>query len=81
MLILFRVGKQRLREAITQAVDYVILLIAGACLGTLTKVDDETFGSTGYTFIVIAICKFKNANLGGHAILVLNMPFCFMTAR
>ncbi|XP_015574815.1 putative white-brown complex homolog protein 30 [Ricinus communis] len=55
-----RVGKQRLREARLQAVDYLILLLAGACLGTLTEVDDETFGSTGYTFTVIAIsllCK------------------------
>ncbi|XP_050230601.1 putative white-brown complex homolog protein 30 [Mercurialis annua] len=55
-----RVGKQRLREARLQAVDYVILLLAGACLGTLTTVDDETFGSTGYTFSVIAVsllCK------------------------
>lgn len=55
-----RVGKQRLREARLQAVDYLILLLAGACLGTLAKVDDETFGSTGYTFTVIAVsllCK------------------------
>lgn len=56
-LILFRVGKQRLREARLQAVDYLILLLAGACLGTLAKVDDETFGSTGYTYTVIAVCK------------------------
>ncbi|XP_020538221.1 putative white-brown complex homolog protein 30 isoform X2 [Jatropha curcas] len=55
-----RVCKQRLREARLQAVDYLILLLAGACLGTLTKVDDETFGSSGYTFTVIAVsllCK------------------------
>ncbi|KAJ4845459.1 putative white-brown complex protein 30 [Turnera subulata] len=55
-----RVGKQRLREARLQAVDYLILLLAGACLGTLAKVDDETFGSTGYTYTVIAVsllCK------------------------
>ncbi|KAK2988799.1 hypothetical protein RJ640_004101 [Escallonia rubra] len=32
-----RVGKQRLREARIQAVDYLILLIAGICLGTLAK--------------------------------------------
>ncbi|KAJ8899734.1 hypothetical protein K2173_019433 [Erythroxylum novogranatense] len=50
-----RVGKQRLREARLQAADYVILLLAGACLGTLAKVDDATFGSTGYTYTVIAI--------------------------
>ncbi|KAF2312128.1 hypothetical protein GH714_028158 [Hevea brasiliensis] len=55
-----RIGKQRLREARLHAVDYVILLLAGACLGTLTKVDDETFGTTGYTFTVISVsllCK------------------------
>ncbi|WCJ34473.1 ABC transporter family protein [Euphorbia peplus] len=55
-----RVSKQRLREAKLVATDYVILLIAGACLGTLSNVDDETFGSKGYTFTVIAIsllCK------------------------
>ncbi|KAE9593184.1 putative sulfate-transporting ATPase [Lupinus albus] len=53
-----RVGKQRLREARTQAVDFLILLLAGLCLGTLAKVSDESFGSTGYTYTVIAVCKF-----------------------
>ncbi|KAJ8751449.1 hypothetical protein K2173_016659 [Erythroxylum novogranatense] len=55
-----RVGKQRLREAKTQAVDYLILLLAGICLGTLAKVSDETFGVSGYTYTVIAVsllCK------------------------
>ncbi|KAL6336411.1 hypothetical protein AAG906_014583 [Vitis piasezkii] len=55
-----RVGKQRLREAKIQAVDYLILLLAGACLGTLAKVSDETFGALGYTYTVIAVsllCK------------------------
>ncbi|KAJ7947844.1 ABC transporter G family-like protein [Quillaja saponaria] len=55
-----RVGKQRLREARTQAVDFLILLLAGICLGTLAKVKDETFGSLGYTYTVIAVsllCK------------------------
>ncbi|KAJ6699167.1 WHITE-BROWN COMPLEX-like protein 30-RELATED [Salix purpurea] len=55
-----RICKQRLREARLQAVDYLILLLAGACLGTLAKVDDETFGSLGYTYTVIAVsllCK------------------------
>lgn len=58
-LIIYRVGKQRLREARTQAVDYLILLLAGICLGTLAKVSDESFGSLGYTYTVIAVCKFK----------------------
>ncbi|CAJ2654476.1 unnamed protein product [Trifolium pratense] len=50
-----RVGKQRLREARTQAVDFLILLLAGVCLGTLAKVSDESFGATGYTYTVIAV--------------------------
>ncbi|CAL0334026.1 unnamed protein product [Lupinus luteus] len=50
-----RLGKQRLREARTQAVDFLILLLAGLCLGTLAKVSDESFGSTGYTYTVIAV--------------------------
>ncbi|GAB2285067.1 ABC transporter G member 28 [Dionaea muscipula] len=55
-----RVGKQRLREARIQAVDYLILLLAGACLGTLAKVSDESFGAAGYSYTVIAVsllCK------------------------
>ncbi|KAJ8768627.1 hypothetical protein K2173_023531 [Erythroxylum novogranatense] len=55
-----RIGKQRLREARTQAVDYLILLLAGICLGTLAKVRDENFGVSGYTYTVIAVsllCK------------------------
>ncbi|CAH9080382.1 unnamed protein product [Cuscuta epithymum] len=55
-----RVGKQRLREAKTQAMDYLILLVAGACLGSLTKVKDETFGFPGYAHTIIAVsllCK------------------------
>ncbi|OMO72444.1 ABC transporter-like protein [Corchorus capsularis] len=55
-----RVCKQRLREGELLAVDLMILLLAGACLGTLAKVNDETFGSLGYTYTVIAmslLCK------------------------
>ncbi|XP_061345734.1 putative white-brown complex homolog protein 30 [Gastrolobium bilobum] len=55
-----RIGKQQLREAKLQAVDYLLLLVAGAILGILTKVNDETFGSLGYTYTVIAVsllCK------------------------
>ncbi|XP_047307489.1 putative white-brown complex homolog protein 30 [Impatiens glandulifera] len=55
-----RVGKQRLREADMQAADYLILLIAGAALGTLAQVSDASFGALGYTYTVIAIsllCK------------------------
>jgi len=56
--MLFRCGKQRLREARIQGVDYLILGLAGICLGTLAKVSDETFGALGYTYSVIAVCKF-----------------------
>ncbi|XP_075483923.1 ABC transporter G family member 24-like [Primulina tabacum] len=55
-----RVGKQRLREAKTQAVDYLILLIAGACLGSLTEANDMNFGFGAYTYTIIAVsllCK------------------------
>ncbi|KAF7820154.1 ABC transporter G family member 24-like isoform X1 [Senna tora] len=57
---LIRVGKQRLREARVQAIDYLILLLAGACLGSLTKTSEQTFGAAGYTYTVIAVsllCK------------------------
>lgn len=56
-----RVGKQRLREAKTQAVDYFILLLAGACLGSLAKVSDQTFGAVGYTYSIIAVCKLERS--------------------
>ncbi|XP_066319816.1 ABC transporter G family member 28-like isoform X2 [Miscanthus floridulus] len=55
-----RCGKQRLRDARIQGVDYLILCLAGICLGTLAKVSDETFGALGYTYTVIAVsllCK------------------------
>ncbi|KAK7279333.1 hypothetical protein RJT34_24382 [Clitoria ternatea] len=50
-----RICKQTLREGKLQAVDYLLLLVAGAILGTLTKVNDESFGSLGYTYTVIAV--------------------------
>ncbi|KAL3523484.1 hypothetical protein ACH5RR_016318 [Cinchona calisaya] len=55
-----RVGKQRLREARMQATDYLILLLAGASLGSLSKASDEQFGMPGYTYTIIAVsllCK------------------------
>ncbi|CAM8899013.1 unnamed protein product [Rhodiola kirilowii] len=55
-----RVGKQRLREARIQAVDYLILLLAGACLGSLTSASDQNFGAAGYTYTLIGVsllCK------------------------
>ncbi|CAI9759755.1 unnamed protein product [Fraxinus pennsylvanica] len=55
-----RVGKQRLREARVQVIDYLILLLAGASLGSLTKASDATFGYAAYTYTIIAVsllCK------------------------
>ncbi|KAL0340720.1 UNVERIFIED_CONTAM: ABC transporter G family member 24 [Sesamum radiatum] len=55
-----RIAKQRLREARIQAIDYLILLLAGACLGLIAKASDESFGAPGYTYTVIAtslLCK------------------------
>ncbi|PWA90269.1 pleiotropic drug resistance protein PDR/CDR [Artemisia annua] len=49
-----RVAKQRIREARLQAVDFILLLIAGISLGTLAKVSDENFGAVGYTYTIIA---------------------------
>ncbi|XWS07978.1 hypothetical protein CRYUN_Cryun41cG0037500 [Craigia yunnanensis] len=50
-----RVGKQRMREAKIQATDYLILLLAGACLGTLAKTSNENFWAVGYTYTIIAV--------------------------
>ncbi|KAB1219051.1 ABC transporter G family member 24 [Morella rubra] len=55
-----RVGKQRLREAKILAMDYLILLLAGACLGSIVKVKDQSFGADAYTYTIIAVsllCK------------------------
>ncbi|KAJ4845800.1 ABC transporter G member 28 [Turnera subulata] len=55
-----RIGKQRMREAKIQAIDYLILLLAGACLGSIEKVGDENFGVSAYAHTIIAVsllCK------------------------
>lgn len=52
-------AKQRLREARIQAIDYLILLLAGACLGLIAKSGDESFGAAGYTYTVIATCELR----------------------
>ncbi|CAN1149097.1 ABC transporter G family member 24 [Linum perenne] len=55
-----RVFKQRLREAKMQAVDLLILFLAGACLGSLGKANDRNMGSAGYSHTIIAVsllCK------------------------
>lgn len=58
---MFRVGKQRLREARIQGVDFLILCLAGVCLGTLAKMSDESFGTLGYTYTIIAVCKLEES--------------------
>ncbi|KAI3791799.1 hypothetical protein L2E82_05662 [Cichorium intybus] len=50
-----RVAKQRMRDTRVQAADYLILLLAGACLGTMAEVSDVSFGYTGYQYTVIAV--------------------------
>uniref|UniRef100_J3LVX2 ABC transporter domain-containing protein n=2 Tax=Oryza brachyantha TaxID=4533 RepID=J3LVX2_ORYBR len=55
-----RVTKQRLREARLLAVDFLILGVAGICLGTIAKLSDPTFGMPGYIYTIIAVsllCK------------------------
>ncbi|CAI0442703.1 unnamed protein product [Linum tenue] len=55
-----RVFKQRLREAKMQAVDLLILFLAGACLGSLGKANDKNLGASGYSHTIIAVsllCK------------------------
>uniref|UniRef100_A0A0A9G6K9 ABC transporter family G domain-containing protein n=1 Tax=Arundo donax TaxID=35708 RepID=A0A0A9G6K9_ARUDO len=50
-----RVAKQRLREASQQAVDYLILCIAGICIGTIAKVRDDSFGVASYGYTIMAV--------------------------
>ncbi|XP_075499198.1 ABC transporter G family member 24-like [Primulina tabacum] len=55
-----RMAKQRLREARIQAIDFLILLLAGACLGLIAKASDQSFNAPGYTYTIIAtslLCK------------------------
>jgi len=60
MYYLGRVTKQRLREAGLLVVDFLILCLAGICLGTIAKFSDPTFGVPGYIYTIIAVsllCK------------------------
>jgi hypothetical protein len=40
-------------------VDFLILGLAGICLGTIAKLSDKTFGMPGYIYTIIAVCKFR----------------------
>lgn len=50
-----RLAKQRFREARVQFQDYIILLMAGACLGPLSNMKDTTLGTGGYFYTLIAL--------------------------
>ncbi|KAJ1295422.1 hypothetical protein BS78_01G222700 [Paspalum vaginatum] len=50
-----RVAKQRLRESTQQAVDYLILCIAGICIGTIARVRDDSFGAASYGYTIMAV--------------------------
>ncbi|TVU30537.1 hypothetical protein EJB05_22167, partial [Eragrostis curvula] len=55
-----RVAKQRLREATHQAVDYLILCIAGICIGTIAKVRDDSFGVASYGYTIMALSALRS---------------------
>ncbi|KAJ7289930.1 hypothetical protein O6H91_03G005400 [Diphasiastrum complanatum] len=54
-VIMRRVATQKFREARLLAQDYIILLLAGICLGLLSNVKDVTLGSSGYPYTIIAL--------------------------
>lgn len=54
-IIFRRLAKQRFREARVQFQDYIILLMAGACLGPLSNMKDTTLGTGGYFYTLIAL--------------------------
>ncbi|KAG0607438.1 hypothetical protein M758_8G028500 [Ceratodon purpureus] len=54
-IILRRLTKQRFRESRVQFQDYVILLLAGVCLGPLSQMKDTNLGVTGYFYTLIAL--------------------------
>ncbi|CAM6065922.1 unnamed protein product [Sphagnum tenellum] len=54
-IVFIRVAKQRFREVRVHVQDYIILLIAGACLGFLSNMKDANLGSQGYIFTITAI--------------------------
>uniref|UniRef100_A0A2N9IA85 ABC transporter family G domain-containing protein n=1 Tax=Fagus sylvatica TaxID=28930 RepID=A0A2N9IA85_FAGSY len=64
-----RVGKQQLQEARILAMDYLILLLVGACLGSLIKVNDPNFGVDAYIYTIIAVY-----DIGEKIILMQHSP-------
>ena len=55
LLLVCRLAKQRFREARVQFQDYIILLMAGACLGPLSNMRDTSLGTGGYFYTLIAL--------------------------
>ncbi|KAG0575427.1 hypothetical protein KC19_5G003000 [Ceratodon purpureus] len=55
VIIVRRLAKQRFREARVQFQDYIILLMAGACLGPLSNMRDTSLGTGGYFYTLIAL--------------------------
>jgi hypothetical protein len=53
-----RIVKQRLRDIRVQLQDYIILLLAGACVGILSNMSDSNLGSGGYYYTLIALGVF-----------------------
>ncbi|KAL8171205.1 hypothetical protein V2J09_023009 [Rumex salicifolius] len=58
-----RISKQRLREARLQATDYLILLLAGACLGAISSISDASFGAFSYSYTLIAVASLRTFSL------------------
>ncbi|EFJ20608.1 hypothetical protein SELMODRAFT_443919 [Selaginella moellendorffii] len=54
-LILGRVSKQRFREARLLVQDYIILFLAGICVGLLADAKDQALGANGYPYSIIAL--------------------------
>ena len=72
----FRIGKQRLRDSRIQVIDYLTLLLAGACLGPISDLSNQSFGVYGYPFTIIAVCKLPI--LCEHMCLTRPLPVVFM---
>jgi hypothetical protein len=58
--------------------DYLILLLAGACLGSVVKVSDQSFGAAAYTYTIIAVCKSKKFSVAHSIRLFLNLYFGYL---
>ena len=69
-LEIYRLAKQQFREARILVQDYIILLIAGACLGVLSNMKDTNLGSQGYHFTIIALGTNTKCTRPVHAVVL-----------